>query len=85
MVGTYHAVSAVLCLNLYIALLTETFNEVYINAKAFASREQAKAILNMEKTLNKRTKMNIDKFVQENCAPLVGYFSCWTYTVYSIL
>ena len=73
MLGTYHAVSAVLCFNLYIALLTETFNEVYVNAKAYASREQAKAILNMEKTLDKKTKRNIDAYVQENCAPLVGF------------
>ena len=71
MVGSYHAVSAVLCFNLYIALLTETFNEVYINAKAYASREQAIAILNIEKTLDRKTKSGIDSYVQENCAPKV--------------
>ena len=71
MLGSYYAVSTVICFNLYIALLTETFYKVYLNAKAHASREQAQIILKIEKTLNKKRKANVDEYIQDYCGPLV--------------
>ena len=56
MVGTFFVVSTVLCLNLYIALLSETFNRVYQNATANASLLQANTIIQLEHTLTKKKK-----------------------------
>lgn len=63
-----------LMVNLYIALLTETFYKVYTNAKAHASREQANTILNVEKLLSKNIKKKSDEFIQDYCGPLVGFY-----------
>lgn len=69
-VGTFFALSTVMCLNLYIALLSETFNRVYQNAKANASLLQAHTILQIESILSKKKKIRAFKYIQEECAPL---------------
>jgi hypothetical protein len=74
MVGTFFAFSTVLCLNLYIALLSETFNRVYQNATANASLLQANTILQIEKLLSKKKKVKAFTHIQEECAPLVSRF-----------
>lgn len=72
MVGTFFAFSTVLCLNLYIALLSETFNRVYANAKANASLLQANTILQIQHALSKkRRKIELDH-IQDECGPLVA-------------
>ena len=63
--------STVLCLNLYIALLSETFNQVYQNAKANASLLQANTILQIEKALSKTRRRKAQEYIQEECGPLV--------------
>ena len=49
--GSYMAVASVVCLNLYIALMSETFTRVYSNAKATAYMLQANHLLAIERTL----------------------------------
>lgn len=81
MVGTFFAFSTVLCLNLYIALLSETFNRVYANAKANASLLQANTILQIQHALSKkRRKIELDH-IQDECGPLVGVVlsSCFAF------
>lgn len=72
LVGTYYALSTVMCMNLYIALLTETFNQVYQNAKANASLLQATTILQIEKVLSKKRRHKAMETMQEECGPLVS-------------
>eukprot|EP00111_Clytia_hemisphaerica_P011884 TCONS_00034914-protein len=72
LVGTFFAFATVLCLNLYIALLSETFNRVYQNATANASLLQANTILQLESILSKKKKAVVFKHIQEECGPLVA-------------
>ena len=64
--------SAVVCLNLYIALMSDTFARVYENAKANAIMQQAMQILNIERTLSKKKLQKVKKFIAIECAPQVG-------------
>ena len=64
--------SAVVCLNLYIALMSDTFARVYENAKANAIMQQAMQILNIERTLSKKKLMKVKKFIAKECAPQVS-------------
>ncbi|XP_065664110.1 transient receptor potential cation channel subfamily A member 1 [Hydra vulgaris] len=70
-VGTFFMLSTVLCLNLYIALLSETFNRVYQNAKANASLLQANTVLQIEAFLSKKRAKKANDYIHEECAPLV--------------
>jgi len=71
MVGTFFALSTVLCLNLYIALLSETFNRVYQNATANAALLQANTILQLEYTLTKKKHKRLVDHLQDECGPYV--------------
>jgi len=73
LVGTYLAMSAVVCLNLYIALMSDTFARVYENAKANAIMQQAMQILNIERTLSKKKLQKVKKFIAIECAPQEVY------------
>eukprot|EP00794_Sanderia_malayensis_P013784 gene13784-15226_t len=70
LVGTYFAVASVVCMNLYIALLSDTFARVYANATANAALLQATTILQIEKALSKNRKSRSDEYIQKNCNPL---------------
>ena len=72
MVGTYYTVSTVMCLNLYIALLSETFNRVYLNAKENAAMLQAATILQLENVLTKKRLHKVHSYIQLECGPLVS-------------
>ena len=61
-------------MNLYIALLSETFARVYQNAKANAALLQATTILQVEKALSKKRKNLADEFIQKECSPMVRIF-----------
>eukprot|EP00794_Sanderia_malayensis_P014412 gene14412-15918_t len=73
LVGTYLAMSAVVCLNLYIALMSDTFARVYENARANAVMQQAMQILNIERTLSKKKRQSFKKFIATECAPQEVY------------
>ncbi len=68
--------SAVVCLNLYIALMSDTFARVYENARANAVMQQAMQILNIERTLDKKKLQKFKKFIATECAPQVCSIVC---------
>jgi len=75
LVGTYIAIATVICLNLFIALMSDTFARVYQNARANAMLQQAEQILSAEKVLPKRKKIEVRSYLCESCAPLERYIA----------
>lgn len=72
--GIYLTLSAIICLNLFIALMSDTFQRVYDNAKANAVMEQAAMILNLESKLSVKKRKTCSDFVQEQCNPEELYY-----------
>lgn len=72
LIGTYMAIASVVCLNLYIALMSETFNRVYSNAKATAYMLQANHLLSIERTLGRKQRNRIKRYMATECSPQVS-------------
>ena len=72
MVGTYLAIASLLCLNLYIALLSQTFTDAYGQAEATALLQQAQVIISVERNLSQNKKTKFGHYIQKECAPLVS-------------
>ncbi|XP_051879492.1 transient receptor potential channel pyrexia-like [Pristis pectinata] len=72
--GTFLGVSSILCINLLIALLSDTFQRVYDNANANAAMQQASIVLYVEDHLNKKRKNTFQEFIHTSCAPLEIFF-----------
>ena len=72
LVGTYFALTGVVCMNLYIALLSDTFSRVYAKALANAVMQQAHIILSIEKSLSKTKRILFGHYMKNECGPLVG-------------
>ncbi|BFZ16281.1 hypothetical protein BsWGS_19321 [Bradybaena similaris] len=70
LLSTWFLLSAILSLNLFIALLSDTFQRVYDNAKANAVMQRAIIILNIWEGINQRRKNNFLLYIEENCSPL---------------
>lgn len=70
----YLIFSAIICLNLFIALMSDTFQRVYDNAKANAVMEQAAMILNLESKLAVNKRKACSDFIQEQCNPEELYY-----------
>ncbi|CAK8679226.1 unnamed protein product [Clavelina lepadiformis] len=73
LIGTFLGISAILCINLFIALLSDTFQRVYDNAKANAFMQQASLLLSVEENLGK-AKEKYTKHIDENCNPESKYY-----------
>lgn len=73
--GSYLALSGVVCMNLYIALLSDTFARVYAQAKANAVMQQAKSIINLEGKLNKFYRSKYAHHMWKECSPQVRLIS----------
>eukprot|EP00111_Clytia_hemisphaerica_P019381 TCONS_00057216-protein len=73
LVGTYLAIASVVCLNLYIALMSQTFTRIYQNATATAYMQQAKHLLTIERSLSKRKRTKVQRFMANECSPQVVY------------
>ena len=58
-------------MNLYIALLSDTFSRVYLQAQANAVMQQAKTIILLESRLDKFHKSMYGHYMQEFCSPQV--------------
>ena len=69
--GTYFALCGVICMNLYIGLLSDTFAREYTRAQANATMQQAKIIILLESKMNKLHRSKFGHYMQENCSPLV--------------
>ncbi|XP_032874770.1 short transient receptor potential channel 2-like [Amblyraja radiata] len=72
--GTFLGVSSILCINLLIALLSDTFQRVYDNANANAAMQQASIVLYVEDHLSKKKTNAFQEFIQTSCAPLEIFF-----------
>ncbi|XP_018414959.1 PREDICTED: transient receptor potential channel pyrexia-like [Nanorana parkeri] len=72
--GTFLGISSILCINLLIALLADSFQRVYDNAAANAVMQQATALLQMEENLSKKSKAKLEMYIQTNCAPLSLFY-----------
>ena len=70
--GTYLAVSSIICLNLFIALMSDTFQRVYDNANANAVMEKATIILALETELSAKRKEQFVAYIHGYCAPEVS-------------
>ena len=70
----YLIFSSIICLNLFIALMSDTFQRVYDNAKANAVMEQATMILNLESKLSVGKRKACLDFIQQRCNPEELYY-----------
>ncbi|XP_064624369.1 transient receptor potential cation channel subfamily A member 1-like isoform X1 [Lineus longissimus] len=70
LVGTWFALSAILCLNLFIALMSDTFQRVYDNAHANAVMQKAMTIMNIQdNNMSRKRRFAFMQYIHENCAP----------------
>ncbi|KAK7140698.1 hypothetical protein R3I94_013090 [Phoxinus phoxinus] len=72
--GTFLALSAILCVNLLIALLSDTFQRVYDNALANAVMQQAAIILQIEESMSCLRRCYDNEHIHRHCAPLGEFF-----------
>lgn len=71
LVGTYLALASVVCLNLYIALMSETFARVWSEATANAYMSQATQLLVTEVNLSNKDTEKVNNHLLEECSPQV--------------
>ncbi|XP_038666107.1 transient receptor potential channel pyrexia-like [Scyliorhinus canicula] len=72
--GTFLGISSILCINLLIALLSDTFQRVYDNANANAAMQQASIVQYVEDHLSRDRKNTFKEFIHKSCAPLEIFF-----------
>eukprot|EP00794_Sanderia_malayensis_P006340 gene6340-7066_t len=70
-VSTYYFFMSVVCLNLFIALLSLTFSRLYNLAYKYALLEQAKSNQFIWMFLRRNSRRQLDKFLQNKCSPLI--------------
>lgn len=80
LVGTYTAISAILLLNLYIALLSDTFQRVHDNVVANALMQKAIAINSYQNSMRSSRRNRFLTFIQNECAPEVS--KAWQFFSY---
>ncbi|XP_013888175.1 transient receptor potential channel pyrexia [Austrofundulus limnaeus] len=68
--GTFLAASSILCVNLLIALLTDTFQRVHDNSQANAVMQQAAVILQVEELMPRLRCFYDDLYISKHCSPL---------------
>ncbi|XP_059144999.1 uncharacterized protein LOC131932143 [Physella acuta] len=71
LLGTWFMLSAVLCLNLFIALMSDTFQRVYDNAQANSIMQRAIIILNIWESMRRPSKEKFLAYIYASCKPLV--------------
>ncbi|XP_061602012.1 polycystin-2-like [Cololabis saira] len=69
--GSFLAASSILCVNLLVALLTETFQRVYDNSQANAVMQQAAVILQLDESLPCLRRFYDNQYISKHCSPLV--------------
>ncbi len=72
--STYIVLSGIVCLNLFIALLSDTFQRVYDNARANAQMLRAARVLNFEDNFGKERREKFKRHIEMKCAPEVLYY-----------
>ncbi|XP_070556524.1 transient receptor potential channel pyrexia-like [Ptychodera flava] len=74
LVGTYLAISAIVLLNLFIAMLSETFVRIHDNAHSNALMERAQIILGLEDNLTDSQRDKFCKYIHSECRPRKKYY-----------
>ncbi|XP_071335898.1 transient receptor potential channel pyrexia [Trachinotus anak] len=72
--GTFLAASSILCVNLLIALLTDTFQRVHDNSQANAVMQQATVILQVEESMPLLRRFYDNQYIFNHCAPLADTY-----------
>ena len=72
LVGTFIALSGIVMINLFIALMSDTFQRVYDNAKANAVMQRAAAIQDVEGRLSRSNINSFRRYIHTHCCPLVS-------------
>uniref|UniRef100_A0A2C9M2V5 Ion transport domain-containing protein n=1 Tax=Biomphalaria glabrata TaxID=6526 RepID=A0A2C9M2V5_BIOGL len=70
LLGTWFMLSAILCLNLFIALLSDTFQRVYDNAQANSVMQRAIFLVNIWEGMSRKRKEQFLDYIDEFCSPL---------------
>ncbi|XP_070697055.1 transient receptor potential channel pyrexia isoform X2 [Pempheris klunzingeri] len=79
--GTFLAASSILCVNLLIALLTDTFQRVHDNSQANAVMQQAAVILQVEESMSLLCHFYDNQYIFNHCAPLAVAYDDHTKTI----
>ncbi|XP_060072617.1 transient receptor potential cation channel subfamily V member 3-like [Ylistrum balloti] len=74
LVGTWLALSAIICLNLFIALLSDTFQRVYDNAQANAIMQKAITCLGFWDGMSSKARNQFLDYIAKECSPLQEYY-----------
>ncbi|XP_062576735.1 transient receptor potential cation channel subfamily V member 3-like [Saccostrea cucullata] len=74
LVGFWLALSAVLCLNLFIALLSDTFQRVYDNAQANAVMQKALMTLSIWENMSQSRRNTFYDYMKGTCNPFNEYY-----------
>ena len=72
--ATYIFLGGLVCLNLFIALMSNTFQRVYDNAKANALMQQAACIVSRETRMPYKNQLQHREWINANCAPQISYY-----------
>ncbi|XP_030011253.1 transient receptor potential channel pyrexia [Sphaeramia orbicularis] len=72
--GTFLALSSILCVNLLIALLTDTFQRVHDNSQANAVMQQASVILQVDDSMPFLRRFYDNQYISTHCAPLANTY-----------
>ena len=67
--GTFLMISAVVLMNMYIALLSNTFQRVYDNARATATMQRARLLRDLESDATKKTARRYREHLRTMCCP----------------
>ena len=67
--GTFLAISAVALMNMYIGLLSNTFQRVYDNARATATMQRARLLQDLESEASKKTVRRYREHLRTICCP----------------
>ena len=70
-IGTYIGITALVFVNIFIALLSATFNRVYEKAEAFIIFQRAIEILHKEKAMSNAERRRHVQTIRQQCNPYV--------------
>ena len=67
--GTFLLIAAIILMNLYIALLSNTFQRVYDNARATAAMQRARLLQDLESDASDKTVRRYREHIRTRCSP----------------
>ena len=67
--GSFIIIAAIVLMNLYIALLSNTFQRVYDNARATAAIQRARLLQDLELDASAKKRRRYREYISTNCSP----------------